>query len=263
VSTAPVLFVSHGAPTFAVEPGLLGPQLQALGRSLDAKTNAMLIVSAHWQSRGVQVMATPAPETMHDFGGFPPELYRITYPATGSPPFAAKAHQLLLAAGFASSLDTTRGLDHGAWVPLRYLQPDGRIPVFQVSLSLEFDAHQAFQMGRALAPLRDQRVVIVGSGSLTHNLHEVFRGTTDVAYAREFVAWVRGVLRRRDLAELQNYRQRAPEAARAHPTAEHFLPLLVAAGASADTDAFEVLDGGMTYGVLSMDSYVWLPAGAS
>ena len=257
VNTAPVLFVSHGSPTFAVEPGLLGPQLTALGQGLPAGIRAMLIVSAHWQSPDVRVMATQRPETIHDFGGFPPELYQIVYPAVGSPAFADKANSLLQAAGFPSSLDATRGLDHGAWVPLRYLEPRGDIPVFQVSLPEALDARGALKMGAALAPLRDEGVLIMGTGSLTHNLREVFRGVKDVAYAGEFVAWVRQMLQRRDIDALTHYRQRAPEAARAHPTEEHFLPLLVAVGTTTGRDELEILDGGMTYGVLSMESYLW------
>jgi 4,5-DOPA dioxygenase extradiol len=257
VNPAPVLFVSHGSPTFAVEPGLLGPKLTALGQNLPAGINAILIISAHWQSPDVRVMATSHPDTIHDFGGFPPELYRITYPATGSPRFADQAHRLLLAAGFPTSLDTTRGLDHGAWVPLRYLQPDGHIPVFQVSLPEALDARLALRMGEAMAPLRDQGVLITGTGSLTHNLREVFRGTADATYATTFVAWVRQALERRDIDALTHYRERAPEAERAHPTEEHFLPLMVALGATTARDQFEILEGGMTYGVLSMESYLW------
>jgi 4,5-DOPA dioxygenase extradiol len=257
VTSTPVLFVSHGSPTFAVEPGLLGPKLTALSDNLPAGIKASLIVSAHWQSPHVQVMATPRPETIHDFGGFPPELYKIIYPAVGSPAFAEKASRLLQAAGFPSSLDATRGLDHGAWVPLRYLRPRGDIPVFQVSLPDALDAHGALKMGAALAPLRDEGVMIIGTGSLTHNLREVFRGTTETAYAEEFVTWVRQMLERRDIDSLTHYRQRAPEAVRAHPTEEHFLPLLVALGATSARDELEILQGGMTYGVLSMESYLW------
>lgn len=260
VSTVPALFVSHGAPTFAVEPGRLGPQLAAVGQSLPAGTEAMLIVSAHWQTPGIQVMTTARPQTIHDFGGFPPELYQILYPAVGSPAFADKAARLLQAAGFAVSLDATRGLDHGAWVPLRYLRPRGDIPVFQVSLPEALDAPLALKMGAALSALREEGVLIVGTGSLTHNLREVFRGTQDVAYAEAFVAWVRHALERRDVKALTHYRKEAPAAARAHPTEEHFLPLLVALGATSASDTLKVLEGGMTYQVLSMESYLWQPA---
>ena len=254
---APALFVSHGAPTFALEPGLLGPKLAQLGEQLSSLT-AVAVVSAHWQTRGVQVMRTPKPETIHDFGGFPAALYRLQYPAPGAPALAASTAALLTASGFDVSFDDGRGLDHGVWVPMLYLLPAARIPVFQVSLPFAFDAGNALELGRALQPLRQQGVLVMGSGSLTHNLREI--GQTDpnnMRYALEFTAWIRRHVQARDLSALTDYRRRAPQAERAHPTEEHFLPLLVAVGASDNEDAVEVIDGGMTYGVLSMESYVF------
>lgn len=264
---APVLFISHGAPTFAIEPGVLGPQLQALGRTLSGVT-AVLVVSPHWQTRDVKVMTNPQPETVHDFGGFPPALYELRYPVNGQPDAAQEAARLLKAAGYATDVDVRRGLDHGAWVPLFHLLPDAQVPVFQVSMPLSLTTAQAVDMGRALAPLRDQGVVIVGSGSMTHNLYE-FRqaGTRPEAYAQEFAAWVRTAVLADAVQPLIDYRKEAPHAARAHPTEEHFLPLLVAMGAhlgdgvndaAGNADRLQVLDGGgIAHGVLSMESYVW------
>lgn len=259
LATAPVLFISHGAPTFALEPGKLGPQLHTLGAALEGIT-AILVISPHWQSRDVRVMSTVQPETMHDFGGFPEALYLLRYPAAGAPDMARAAASLLHAAGFAVTLDDQRGLDHGAWVPLYHMLPDASIPVFQVSMPVNLNESQAFALGRALTPLRRQGVLILGSGSMTHNLSE-FRGSdnTPAPYVEEFAAWVHKVITRNDAAQLLEYRTRAPHAVRAHPTDEHFLPLLVALGASTADDAVEVLDGGITHGMLSMASYFWRP----
>jgi 4,5-DOPA dioxygenase extradiol len=255
---APALFVSHGAPTFALEPGLLGPKLAQLGGRLSG-LQAVLVASAHWQSAAdVQVMKTAAPETIHDFGGFPPALYRLQYPAPGAPALASEAGALLRAAGFSVSFDEHRGIDHGVWVPLLYLLPQAPVPVFQVSLPLDLDAPKALKLGNALAPLRERGVLVLGSGSLTHNLREI--GASDpksTKYALEFTEWVRRHVRDRDMESLADYRRLAPHAQRAHPTEEHFLPLLIALGASEETDRIEVLEGGMTYGVLSMESYVF------
>lgn len=254
---APALFVSHGAPTLALEPGLLGPKLRQLGEQLSGLT-AVAVVSAHWQTQGVQVMRTLEPETIHDFGGFPPALYRLQYPAPGAPALAADTAALLTASGFDVSFDDGRGLDHGVWVPMLYLLPAARIPVFQVSLPFAFDAENALKLGRALQPLRQKGVLVMGSGSLTHNLREI--GQTDpnnTQYALEFAAWIRRHVQARDSSALADYRRRAPHAERAHPTEEHFLPLLVAVGASEHEDAVDVIEGGMTYGVLSMESYVF------
>ncbi|HEY2684838.1 MAG TPA: class III extradiol ring-cleavage dioxygenase [Steroidobacteraceae bacterium] len=257
MSSAPSLFVSHGAPTFALEPGLLGPALSQLGRDIRPRVTAILVVSAHWQTHGVRVMAAARPETVHDFGGFPEELYALRYPAPGAPQYAAKACALLASAGFASELDASRGLDHGAWVPLRYLAPEADLPVFQVSLPEDADPKTAFDIGKALAPLRAEGVLLMGSGSLTHNLHDVFRGTVDREYAQNFTRWVESSLKKDDTDALLDYRARAPEALRAHPSDEHFLPLLTAMGARAGGDRLRILSGGVTYGVLSMDSFVW------
>ena len=254
---APVFFISHGAPTFALEPGQLGANLRALGQQL-AGVKAVLVVSPHWQTRELQVLTTPRPETVHDFGGFPAALYQLQYPAPGHPELALQALQLLTQAGWAVTADAKRGLDHGAWVSLWHLLPKADIPVFQVSLPHSLDAAGALALGRALAPMRESGVMLVGSGSLTHNLHDLQSPAAPAAaYAVEFARWIRQAVTRADTEALLDYRRLAPHAERAHPTQEHFLPLLVALGASVEPEAAQVIAGDITYGVLSMESYAW------
>jgi len=254
---APVFFISHGAPTFALDPGQLGAKLRALGQQLTG-VKAVLVVSPHWQTRELQVLTTPRPETVHDFGGFPAALYQLQYPAPGQPELAADALRLLTQAGWAVTADAHRGLDHGAWVPLWHLLPQANIPVFQVSMLHTLDTAGALALGRALAPMRDKGVLIVGSGSLTHNLYDLQPPDAPaVAYAVEFAHWIRQAVTRADVDALLDYRRLAPHAERAHPTQEHFLPLLVALGASHEGEEAQVIAGDITYGVLSMESYVW------
>jgi 4,5-DOPA dioxygenase extradiol len=254
---APALFVSHGAPTFALEPGLLGPNLTRLGARLP-NLAAVAVVSAHWQTPGVQVMRTAAPETVHDFGGFPPALYRLQYPAADAPAMAEETAALLKGAGIETTFDDTRGIDHGVWVPLMYLLPKAQVPVFQISLPLDCSAEYALRLGHALNPLRRRGVLVMGSGSLTHNLGDIGRLDPSLSkYVAEFTAWVRAHMQRRDTQAILDYRRRAPYAERVHPSEEHFLPLLVALGASEATDAVSVIEGGVTYGVLSMESYAF------
>jgi 4,5-DOPA dioxygenase extradiol len=257
MTMAPLFFISHGAPTFALEPGTLGPRLNALGKAL-SKAPAVLVVSPHWQTRDVRVMTTPTPETIHDFGGFPAALYELQYPAQGQPQLAAEAARLLAEAGFAVGFDDRRGLDHGAWVPLMHLLPAADVPVFQVSMPQSLDTAGAVRMGQALTPLREQGVVILCSGSMTHNLYEFRQGDSDEAvYVGEFKDWVRRVVVAGDVNQMIAYRQNAPHAARAHPTEEHFLPLLVALGARAEGETPQVIEAETTYGVISMESYLW------
>ena len=254
---APVLFISHGAPTFAIEPGVLGPQLRALGAQLK-QVKAVLVVSPHWQTRDVKVTTTARPETIHDFGGFPAKLYDLHYPAAVAPELARDAARVLQQAGLSVDFDAGRGLDHGAWVPLWHLVPQADLPVFQVSMPITMDAAQAVRFGRILAVLREQGVMIVASGSMTHNLYE-FRqgGAAPQAYAQEFTTWVRTAVLARATQAVLAYRSEAPHAERAHPTEEHFLPLLIAMGATDEADPVRVLEGGITYGVISMESYAW------
>lgn len=256
-TTTPLLFISHGAPTFAIEPGKLGPQLNALGTEF-GDVRAVLVVSPHWQTRGVAVSTTAAPETIYDFGGFSSRLYDLTYPAAGAPDVALETVKLLSEAGFQTEADSRRGLDHGAWVPLYHLLPQAQIPVFQVSLPYDLNTQTAMQLGRALAPLRAQGVLIVASGSMTHNLRE-FRGgpTQPASYVLEFSNWVRSAVLAHAVGPMLQYRSEAPHAERAHPTEEHFLPLLVAMGAQLEGETARLIDGGVEYGMLSMDSFVW------
>lgn len=256
MTRVPSLFVSHGSPMFALQPGRLGPELQALGQQWP-HLSAILVVSPHWQSRGVRVSNAPAPETIHDFGGFPSALYELQYTPPGAPALAAEAARLLAAAGFEVALDPQRGLDHGAWVPLRYLRSAQDVPVFQVSMPIDLVAAGALRLGAALAPLRDQGVLIVGSGSLTHNLYEFRRDVRDPEYAARFADWIGAAVLAADRDALRDYRARAPHASRAHPTEEHYLPLLVAVGASDASDVPQLIPGGITDGILAMDSFLW------
>jgi 4,5-DOPA dioxygenase extradiol len=250
----PTLFVSHGAPSFALAPGLAGAQLAALAQQLP-RPRAVLVVSPHWMTREPVVQTGAQPETVHDFGGFDPALYRVTYPSRGHPALAQRAIELLRAAGWSPKADEHRGLDHGAWVPLRHLYPRADVPVFQVSMPVSLHADTAVSFGEALAPLADEGVLIVGSGSLTHNLHEFRQGSAQpAAYAEEFAEWIRDAVQAGDRQRLLGALSDAPHAHRAHPSDDHFLPLLVAAR---DVLPATVLPGGIVHGVLSMESYLF------
>jgi 4,5-DOPA dioxygenase extradiol len=254
----PLLFVSHGAPTFALEPGLAGKKLAELGRELP-QPHAIVVLSPHWMTRvEVSVTASSAPETIHDFGGFAHALYELSYPAPGAPELARYVVELLQTAGWKARLDPARGLDHGAWVPLMHLAPRANIPVVQVSMPATLDTRSAWQLGEALKPLRDMNVLIVASGSLTHNLYE-FRGATThgADYVKQFAAWTASTLQAGNIDQLLDYKQYAPSAERAHPTDEHFLPLFIALGAAGKGYQAQVLEGGITHGVLAMDSYLF------
>ena len=262
----PVLFVSHGAPTFALQPGIAGAHLTALGRALN-KPEAVLVVSPHWRSQHLRIAGTTQPQTIHDFAGFPDELYNLRYPAPGAPAFAELTIRLLQAAGYKAELDMQQGLDHGAWIPLQYLFPQAVVPVFQVSMPHDLSSLSALALGHSLASLADEGVLIIGSGSLTHNLYEfqmneTFTGQggevqTAPAYVDEFVSWVRKQVISGKHDQLVRALVIAPHATRTHPSPEHFLPLLVAAGAAGQAAHVTVLNGGVTHKILSMESYAF------
>ena len=256
MSQLPTLFVSHGAPSFAREPGRAGPLLAALGRVLPGPA-AVLVVSPHWSTPSPRVATGMRPRTIHDFGGFDPALYEIHYPAPGHPQLAARAVELLRAAGRAAEADADRGLDHGAWVPLTYLYPQADVPVFQVSMPSRLDANGAYAFGRALAPLAAEDVLVIGSGSLTHNLYEYRGDGPPEPYAAAFAAWIRRAITDGDQDLLLRSLEIAPHARRAHPTPEHLWPLLIAVGAAGEPWPATVLEGGIEHRILAMDSYLF------
>lgn len=231
----PVLFVSHGSPLFAVQPGQVGPALAAWARDNAPAPllKGIVLMSPHWMTRGIGVMTTPQPETWHDFGGFPPALYDLQYPAPGSPGLAEQVLALLRAADLPAGPAPERPFDHGCWVPLMHLYPEASVPVVQVALPADVGPAEVYAVGQALAPLREQGILLVGSGSMTHNLDELRREDGPTApYVTAFCDWVQDNLMHGELPTLLNYRRQAPHAARAHPTDEHFLTLYFALGAA-------------------------------
>jgi 4,5-DOPA dioxygenase extradiol len=257
MSRLPTLFVSHGSPMTLIDPGRPGAAIAALSQRIE-KPKAILIASAHWLTNIPGVSTAEKPETIHDFYGFPDELYRLTYPAPGAPDLAERAVGLLKAAGIPAS-GAEYGLDHGAWSPLKLMFPDADVPTAQLSIQPEKDPAHHFRVGQALAPLRDEGVLIIGSGQFTHNLRDIDRraGEGQIAdWAKTFVDWIKARIEERDFEALLDYRRQAPNAQRAHPTDEHFLPLFVALGAGAETDRIEHLPFGVTGGTLAWDSYL-------
>ena len=251
------LYISHGSPMTALQPGLSGQHLAALAAQLP-QPRAIVMASAHWLSRRPQVGSAALPETVHDFGGFPAELYRLHYPAPGSPELAARVAGLLDEAGLGAALDARRGLDHGAWVPLRLLYPQADIPVVPISIQPALGPAHHYALGQALAPLRHEGILLIGSGSITHNLHDLGAGYSDerqAPYVQPFIAWIERKLREGDLEALLDYRRQAPFAERAHPTDEHLLPLFVALGAAGSPTRATRLDAGVVMGLLAMDIY--------
>lgn len=250
----PSLFISHGSPMLALQPGASGPALARIAAKLQ-RPDAIVVVSAHWESEALRVMSNPQPQTWHDFGGFPAELYQVQYPAPGSPQLAEDIVQRLQASGLAATPDDRRPFDHGSWVPLSLLYPDADIPVVQVSLPSRRGPGLQVRVGEALAGLREQNVLLIGSGSITHNLGELnWRSTGDEAapWALEFRDWMVERLQEDDLTALLDYRRRAPHAQRNHPSDEHLLPLFFARGAG---DTFAIEHQGFTLGALGMDIY--------
>jgi 4,5-DOPA dioxygenase extradiol len=258
----PVLFLSHGAPTYALEPGTAGQQLAKLALLLPTP-EAVLVVSPHWATANVAVTTAANPATIHDFGGFPAALYEIEYPARGHPRLAQRTIDVLTSAGWTASANPNRGLDHGVWVPMLHMWRNAEVPVFQVSMPHDLDESAAMRLGQTLAPLSREGVLIVGSGSLTHNLFEFRAKANQIpSYVSEFTHWVRDAVVSGHTTRLISAVNTAPHGHRAHPTLEHYLPLLIAAGAAGASRA-TVLDGGIHHGVLAMESYLFEPIAAS
>lgn len=257
--TLPTLFLSHGSPMRAVEPGHAGAAWKAIADALP-RPRAVLMVSAHWETGMPMVTSGAKPETVHDFGGFPDALYRIRYPAPGAPWLAARVVDILKQSGITAGQDGCRGLDHGAWVPMMHMYPDHDVPVAQLALQPGRGAAHHLAIGRALAPLTREGVLVIGSGHVTHNLRDwvASRGAEEpLPYAAAFAAWLDDTLARRDDEALLAWRERAPGGARAHPTDEHFLPIHVAWGAAGQGATAGRVYRGFDGPALSMDAYAF------
>jgi 4,5-DOPA dioxygenase extradiol len=257
IARLPTLFLSHGSPMHALDPGGAGPAWRAIADSLP-KPRAVLVASAHWETSLLMLGSAAKHDTIHDFSGFPPELYRVRYDSTGSPEVAQEAVALLGSAGLSPSLNGSRGLDHGAWVPLKWMYPDRDVPVVQISVQTALGPAHHLRLGEALAPLAADGVLVIGSGHATHNLRDWFahhRDPRSLEYVVQFSQWLNDRLVQGDRASLLDYREQAPSAARAHPTEEHFLPLFIALGAAGTsahaTRTYASIDGA----ALSMDAY--------
>jgi len=251
----PVLFLSHGSPMHAIQPGAVRGVWESIARDLP-KPKAILIASAHWETSVPSFTGAAEPETIHDFYGFPKPLYEIRYPAKGSPDLAFRSLGLLKNCGLEAQTDPIRGLDHGAWSPLLHMYPKADVPVVQVAVQTGLGTRHHLEVGRALAPLAREGVLIIGSGHLTHNLRD--RGNEGTAaYALAFQAWVKQRIDRHELDALADYRRLSPDGVRAHPTDEHFLPLYVALGAAGENYRPERLYDGIEMGALAMDAYLF------
>ena len=260
--TLPALFVPHGAPTFALRPGAAGTAIVAAARALPLP-RVIVIISAHWDTSVPTVGFADKLETIHDLYGFPEALYAMRYPATGCREAAEIVVAAIHAAGLPVAQDAKRGLDHGAWVPLRLMFPEAEVPIISLSIQSQAGPEQAYRLGQALAPLVAQGFFIIASGNVTHNLGDyqmaARNGGQTPAYVRQFTDWLADHLNAGDIPALLDYRQQAPGAVRAQPTDEHLLPLFVALGAGGEGATIERFHAGIDNFVIAMDAYTFLP----
>jgi 4,5-DOPA dioxygenase extradiol len=255
----PTMFISHGSPMLVLENSAARDFLGSFGREL-GRPEAILIASAHFEASRPLLTADAAPEMIYDFGGFPRALFEMQYPAPGSPALARRAASRLEAAGFAAAVIESRGFDHGTWVPLKLLYPQADIPVVQLSVEPLAGAAHHVALGRTLAALREEGVLIIGSGSATHNLSQLVRGAPDQPappWVLEFSAWLADRIAAGAMDDIENYRSRAPFARENHPSEEHFLPLPFAMGAAGEKPKGRRVHSSHQYGVLMMDSYLF------
>jgi 4,5-DOPA dioxygenase extradiol len=272
-TSMPPIFVSHGSPMIALEPGAAGAFMQRLGPAITAtfgKPRAIVAVSAHTAAHAPVLLAGARHEAVYDFGGFDPKLFMLRYDVAGAPALAERVAALLQAAGIGVQISPDSGLDHGNWTALRYLFPDADIPVLPLAFVPTQSPAQQFALGAALAPLADEGVLVLGSGSITHNLRRVFaRGIHDrserpeIPESRAFRDWINDRSAARDWDALFDYRARAPHAVDMHPSDEHLLPWYVAAGAGGRDAAPLRVHASATLGSLGMDAYAFGPAAAA
>jgi 4,5-DOPA dioxygenase extradiol len=268
-TSLPSIFVSHGSPMIALEPGAGGAFMQLLGPAIDAafgRPRAIVAVSAHTAARAPVLLAAPRHEAVYDFGNFDPKLYTLRYDAPGAPALAREVAGLLEHAGLPLHVIDEGGLDHGNWTALRYIYPNADVPILPLAFVPTQSPAQQFALGAALAPLRDDGVLVLGSGSITHNLRRVFASGRDgpddlpeIPESAAFRIWMHERSAARDWDALFDYRQRAPHAADMHPTDEHLLPWYVAAGAAGRDEAPVRLHASVSRGSLGMDAYAFGP----
>ena len=256
----PVLFVPHGSPMFALQPGAAGAAMSDLAARLGTP-RAIVVVSPHWETAVPTVGTGTRLETIHDFGGFDPRLFEIQYPATGCPEAAALVVAALQAAGLSVATDAARGLDHGAWVPLRQMFPDADVPVVPLSVQHHGGPAHAFHAGQALAPLAEQGFLIVASGNVTHNLRDwqivSMTGQPTPDYVQQFADWIHTQMVGRHTDALLQYRQTQSHGSRAHPRDEHLLPLFTALGAAGADAQPQAFYRGIYDHVIAMDGYAF------
>lgn len=261
---SPTLFTSHGSPLIALHPGAYGASLAAWGRA-QARPRAVLVVSAHFEGDGGLILTgNPRPPTIHDFGGFDPALYTLRYPVAGDPALAERVAADLRARGHPARVDPERGLDHGVWIPLRFLLPDADVPVVQLSLPAEGGVPRLVELGAALAPLRDDGVWIVGSGGLVHNFRTLVWGEPEAPVQSWAVEAEEGLLthlRARDVVGATAY-VAAGRMNQAAPTPEHLAPAFVVLGASGPADAYRDVHRSFQHGSLSMRTFAFEPPAA-
>lgn len=254
----PALFLSHGSPMMAIEPSSTTEFFQKLGAKLP-KPQAIVIFSAHFDRRGpVVITGGHRLSTIHDFYGFPQPLYEINYPAQGAPELAKKAEKMLQDGGIPAKLDPEQGLDHGAWIPMLYLFPNRDVPVIQVSINSGMDAAAHFAIGRQLRPLREQGVLFVGSGGISHNLREIFAPIPDpnrISKVTQFTHWVGEQLALGHVDALLNYLEQGPHARFNHPTPDHYLPLPCVLGTGYADEVGQVLHRATDLEILALDAY--------
>lgn len=254
-SGQPAVFVAHGSPMAALDKGPYAQSLAAFGCSVNPR--AIVIVSAHWQERGLRIASGVRPEPIYDFGGFPRALYEMKYEAPGSPQLAAEVAAALKQANLTAELDERRGWDHGVWVPMRLMFPEAHIPIVQISLPMA-TPEELYEVGQALGGFRAKGVLVVASGGIVHNLGMMNWREKDApadTWASEFEAWVKQRIERRELAALFDYERQAPHAAVAVPTPEHFLPLFPALGAAGASAKLHPIFEGMEHANMSMFSF--------
>ena len=252
----PVLFISHGAPDLILTKEPAYQALVHIGQQWPAP-EGIIAISAHWQAEEFTLGTAEQFSTIHDFGGFPADLYQLTYPARGSRSLADQCVRVLKSESIVFAEDPQRGLDHGVWMPLMIAWPQADIPILPLSLKRGASLWEYLELGRALAPLRRQGILLIASGSVTHNLDTMQApGSPAAPWAIEFAQWLKEKLETAQTGALLDYRKRARYARLAHPTTEHFDPLLIAYGAGEESPGI-CLHHSFVYGNIAMDNYAF------